>query len=171
MSATAVDLGPLGSGGEDGPDATLRAAREAVVAEHIRAEMAGDLDAVLATFPDGATYSVMPLGRDHNGDDEVRDLLGGLVAAFPDLTLCPLRVFHASDAVIVEGRMSGRQQADWGGITARGRTMDLPAALFFRFDGDRLINETVYYDHLSAVTQLGEPQVAEPALTEPSMAG
>jgi len=171
VSATGIDLGPLGSGGEDGPAATLRAAREAVIAEHIRAEMAGDLDAVLATFPGGATYSVIPLGHDHNGDDEVRDLLAGLVAAFPDLTLRPLRVFHASDAVIVEGRMSGRQRADWGGIAAAGRIMDLPAALIFRFDGGRLTNETVYYDHLSAVTQLSGPQAAEPGVTKPSMAG
>ncbi len=171
MSATAVDLGPLGSGGEEGPDAALRAAREAVVAEHIRAEMAGDLDAVLATFPGGATYSVVPLGQDHNGDDAVRDLLTGLMTAFPDLTLRPLRVFHATDAVIVEGRMSGQQQADWGGITARGRTMDLPAALIFRFDGERLTNETVYYDHLSAVAQLSEPQAAEPPVADASMAG
>jgi hypothetical protein len=50
------------------PDAALRARREAVVIEHLTAEMAGDLDACLATMPDGAHYRTMPLRRTLAGD-------------------------------------------------------------------------------------------------------
>ncbi len=136
------------------PGAGLRARREAVVREHISAETAGDLDATLATMPGGASYRILPTGRDHDGDDEVRELLAGLLHAFPDLQLVPVRVHHAADAVIIEGRTMGTQHADWAGIPSTGRVMDVEAAVIFRFDGDRMTNETVYYDHATVAAQL-----------------
>ena len=136
------------------PDAGLRARREAKVREHIAAETAGDLDGTLATMPGGANYRILPLGVEHDGDDQVRELLAGLLRAFPDLQLIPVRVHHAADAVIVEGRTRGTQHTEWAGIASQGRVMDVEAAVVFRFDGDRLTNETVYYDHATAAAQL-----------------
>ena len=136
------------------PGASRRARREAVVREHISSEMAGDLDACLATMPDGANYRILPMGREHDGDDQVRELLTDLLGAFPDLRLIPQLVHHAADAVIVEGRTVGTQHRDWAGIPTRGRVMDVEGAIVFRFAGDRLINETVYYDHAAVIRQL-----------------
>lgn len=120
------------------PDAGRRARREAVVREHMTSEMAGDLDACLATMPDGANYRIVPMGREHDGD----------------LRLVPQLVHHAADAVIVEGRTIGTQHRDWAGIPSSGRVMDVEGAVIFRFAGDRLINETVYYDHAAVIRQL-----------------
>lgn len=136
------------------PGAELRKRREDVVREHLRTEMAGDLDACLATMPGGANYRILPMGREHDGDDEVRELLAGLLTAFPDLQLIPQLVHHAADAVIIEGRTRGTQQADWAGIPNQGRVMDVDGAIIFRFDGDRMTNETVYYDHAAVIRQL-----------------
>jgi steroid delta-isomerase-like uncharacterized protein len=136
------------------PGAGLRARREAVVREHLRTEMAGDLDGCLATMPGGASYRILPMGRGHDGDDEVRELLSGLLRAFPDLRLIPQLMHHAPDAVIIEGRTRGTQHADWAGIASQGRVMDIPGAIIFRFDGDRMTNETVYYDHAAVIRQL-----------------
>ena len=33
--------------------------------------------------------------------------------------------------------------------------MDLRAAVFYRFDGDRMLNETVYFDLATMMRQLG----------------
>lgn len=136
------------------PGADLRRRREQVVREHMTTEMAGDLDACLATMPGGADYAIKPLGRDHHGDDEVRELLTGLLTAFPDLRLVPTLVHHAADALIVEGRTVGTQAGDWAGIPSKGLRMDVEGCVVFRFDGDRLTNETVYYDHAAVVAQL-----------------
>lgn len=136
----------------------LNARREAVVHAHIAAEMAGNLDGVLATFPRGAVYDIVPLGVRHDGNDAVRNLLTGLLAGFPDLELKIEQLHHAQAAVIIEGRMTGTHQAAWGGMPAAGGQLDLRAAVVFHFDGDVLIDETVYYDHLTAVAQLA-PQL------------
>lgn len=133
----------------------LRARREAVVAEHIRAETHQDVEGVLATFPGEPSYHVVPLGETHDGASAVRDLLTDLILGFPDLDLKVEVLHHADDAVIVEGRMTGTHTAFWGGMEPRGGRMDLPAAVFFRFDGDRLTNETVYFDVATLERQLG----------------
>jgi steroid delta-isomerase-like uncharacterized protein len=136
-------------------DSDLRQAREAVVAEHIRAEMAGDLDATLATFDREPEYDIVPLGTLHRGDDAVRSLLAHLLGAFPDLGLHPDVVRHTDDAVVIEGRMTGTHRGTYAGFEPAGGTLDLRAAIFFTFDGATLLRETVYYDELTLLTQIG----------------
>lgn len=136
------------------PAPGLRARRLAAVRAHLVAEMAGDVPATVATFPGGARYDIVPLGRAYDGDAAVRDLLTELTGAFGDLRLIPENVSHGPDAVIIEGRMTGTQRADWVGIACAGRVMDLRAAVFFHFDGDVMVDETVYYDHATAIAQL-----------------
>lgn len=41
------------------------------------------------------------------------------------------------------------------GFPARGNSLDLRAAIFFRFDGPDLRRETVYYDELTLLGQIG----------------
>ena len=135
------------------PD-TLFAHRGAVVAEHMRAEMAGDLDATLATFTGEPEYDIVPLPVVHRGD-EVRHLLADLLGAFPDLGLHPLVTRHTDDAVIIEGLMTGTHRGPYAGFEPTGRSMELRAAIFFTFDGRDLRRETVYYDELTLLAQLG----------------
>ena len=137
------------------PDPGCAERREQIVERHIQAEMAGDLDACLATFDAGVSYDIVPLGVPAVGEDAVRHLLQALIGAFPDLGLHVLRRHHAPDALIIEGRMTGTHLGIYAGIAPTGRTMDLRAAVFFRFEGDRLSNETVYYDELDLRRQLG----------------
>jgi steroid delta-isomerase-like uncharacterized protein len=133
----------------------LRTHRETVVAEHMRAEMAGDLDATLATFTDDPEYDIVPLPVLHRGDAEVRGLLANLLGAFPDLGLHPLVLRHTDDAVVIEGLMTGTHRGRYAGFEATGRSMELRAAIFFTFDGPDLRRETVYYDELTLLAQLG----------------
>ena len=136
------------------PDLDLQRRREAVVAEHMRAEMAADLDATLATFPGEPEYDIVPLHGVRRGHDEVRELLAHLLGAFPDLGLHVVVLRHTVDAVIIEGRMTGTQRGVYAGCAASGRVLDLRAAIFFHFDDDRLRRETVYYDELTLLTQI-----------------
>lgn len=136
-------------------DPDLERRREAVVAEHMRAEMAGDLDATLATFPGEPEYDIVPLGTLHVGHDAVHGLLSHLLGAFPDLGLHADVMRHGGDAVIIEGHMTGTHRGPYAGVAASGATLDLRAAVFFTFEGDELRRETVYYDELTLLRQIG----------------
>jgi predicted ester cyclase len=129
--------------------------RDEVIAEHIAAECAHDLDRALATFHT-AHYHVFPLGIDAPGDEAVRGLLGAVFGAFPDFEFVAERSYHASDAVIVEGRIKGTQRGEWAGVAPTGRAVDVPTCCIYHFDADRLTSESVYFDHATLLSQLGQ---------------
>jgi steroid delta-isomerase-like uncharacterized protein len=131
----------------------LRDRREAVVRAHVAAENAGDLNGTIASFHH-PRYDVVPMGAISDGEAAVRDLIGGLVRGFPDFHFEPLVMHHAERAVIVEGRMTGTHQVEWAGIPPRGGHMDLRVACVFDFEGERLMNETVYFDFATLQRQL-----------------
>lgn len=143
----------------------LRARRWAIVAKHIRCEIHGaDLDGAVAAFADGeATYDVVPLSflkpdgqaLTHPTATDVRAHLAYLTAAFPDLELVVERVHHCDDAVVVEGRSVGTHLGEFVGVAPTGRRMDVRACVVYRFDGDRMTNETVYFDLATQMRQLG----------------
>lgn len=147
--------------------AELRARRDETVFAHIRGERRGaDLDAALAAFADGeATYDVIPLrpilgtpeGRPtHPTPQEVHAHLAELTTAFPDLELVVHRIHHATFALIVEGVQIGTHTGRFHGLEATGRRITVPAAVFYRFEGERMLNETVYFDLATMMRQLGQ---------------
>jgi ketosteroid isomerase-like protein len=85
---------------------TQRGRREAVVRDHVAAENAGDVGATLTTFH-RPRYNVLPMGVVSDGEEAVRQLVGGLINAFPDFHFEIGKLHHADDAVIVEGVMTG----------------------------------------------------------------
>jgi steroid delta-isomerase-like uncharacterized protein len=147
------------------PDAALRERRWAVVAEHIRCEIHGaDIAGAVAAFAGGeASYDVVPLAflsspdqeLTHPSPEDVHAHLTYLTTAFPDLELIPERVHHTDDAVIVEGRSVGTQRGEFMGFPPSGARMDVRACVVYRFDGDRMTNETVYFDLATQLRQLG----------------
>jgi hypothetical protein len=130
-------------------DAELRRRREEVVLRHVERENAHDTEGVIATFAT-PSYDVpafehlKPEGQavTHPDEASVRAFLDGLLEQMPDLEVVVDRLHHADDAVIVEGRSLG------GGTSLR-------CAVFYRFDGDRKVNETVYFDSATIPRQLG----------------
>ncbi|MBL8661622.1 MAG: ester cyclase [Candidatus Odyssella sp.] len=132
----------------------LRARREAVIRAHAEAENRHDVEATLRTF-DHPRYEVVPLGDPIDGADNVRDLLAGLFAGFPDFCVEIERLHHGDGAVTVEARIRGTHRGPWAGIPATGRRIDVPALSLFLFDGDRLACEKVYFDMATLMRQLG----------------
>lgn len=137
----------------DTAPSTLEARREAIVTKHIDAENSGNLDLLIEAFH-RPHYDVVPMGAVFDGEAAVRDLVGGLVAAFPDFHFRAEKLHHAESAVIVQGHMTGTHRTDWAGILASGRRMDVAVACVFDFDADRLVNETVYFDFATLQRQL-----------------
>jgi len=134
-------------------DNSLRTRREKVVQDHINAENTGNLDGMIASFH-RPRYEVFPMGAVFEGEQPVRDLVAGLVTGFPDFHFAPTTIHHSDHAVIVEARMTGTHAAEWGGIPAKQKKLDIPLVCIFDFEEDRLINEKVYFDFASVQRQL-----------------
>ncbi|MFJ1809516.1 hypothetical protein [Streptomyces sp. NPDC088157] len=138
------------------PDEDLRKRREAVVIEHTVAEGAWDIDGVIATFPRGGVYRVIPFEESPLIGEEAikKGYFAELQKAFPVADHSLFHVHHTPTAVIVEAQFRAKQEADWRGIPNRGKTVDTPVAIFFHFDGDVLIDETLYFDMATFARQL-----------------
>ena len=132
----------------------LQARRQAAVQKHIDAENSADLDAMIASFH-RPRYEVFPMGATFEGEQPVRELVAGLVGAFPDFRFTPTRTHHAEHAVIVEARMTGTHRREWAGLPPLGKKLDLPLICVFDFEDDRLVNEKVYFDFADVQRQLG----------------
>ena len=133
--------------------ATLATRRDAVIAEHIAAECAHDIERALKTFST-PHYHVFPLGIDAPGADAVRGLLQAVLDAFPDFEFVADRTYHAAAAVTVEGRILGTHRGEWAGIAGTGNRVDVPTCCIYHFDDDRLTSETVYFDHATMLAQI-----------------
>jgi steroid delta-isomerase-like uncharacterized protein len=135
---------------------TLRARRDRVVDAHIAAEaVQHDVTAALSTFHH-PRYEVSAMGAVVDGRDGVQGLLTGLLTAFPDFWLEKTAPRHADDAVIVECRFGGMHRGPWVGIEATGKQMAVQAVCIFAFEGEKLVCEKVYFDHVTVRRQLSE---------------
>ncbi|WP_322780419.1 ester cyclase [Frankia sp. Cas4] len=136
------------------PEAKLRARREAIVRTHMEAEGRHDVAATLNTFAE-ANYDVVALGAPTNGPQAVEELLTMLFGAFPDFAAEALSIHHGDDIVFVDTWMAVTHHGPWAGVPATGRPIDVRCGCVFHFDGDRLVKETVSFDHATLLGQIG----------------
>jgi steroid delta-isomerase-like uncharacterized protein len=139
-----------------------RSARLALVEQHIRLENAHDLESVLLTFGDTARYDDEAWGGHYQGGNEVRRFYAQLMRALPDLEIEVQHRHVTDDAVLVEVMIRGTHLAEWRGLPATGRRVEVPLCGVYTFDADdRLAREKIYYDRGTVLRQLGvfhEPQ-------------
>jgi len=141
-----------------------RAARIALVEQHIRFENQHDLEGVLSTFGDTAHYDDEAWGEHHEGRDGVRRFYEQLMRALPDLVIDVQRQHVTEDAILMEVMIRGTHLGSWRGLPATGRRVDVPLCGVYTFDrDDRLAGEKIYYDRGTVLRQLGvfhEPESA-----------
>ena len=135
-----------------------REARLKLVEEHVRAENAHDLDAIMETFGHQATF--MLNGLSLNNRENIRALYDGFgfseQGGFSNLK-AEVKQQHVSDeAITLEIVLSGKHTSEWQGIPATGREFEIPACAIFAFDGEgKLAGERVYFDGALLLKQLG----------------
>ena len=133
-------------------------ARERVLAEHLRAENDHDLDGIMATFTPDATLVLN--GQTFEGTDIIRRAHAALGfgdhGGFSDLHIAEVARHAAHGAIVLEERLSGRHTGTWEGLTATGRTFEVPLCTVYQFAADgRLAAEHVYFDSALLLRQLG----------------
>lgn len=136
------------------PSEEVLRAREKLVLDHFRDEVAQDWDATLSTFPH-PHYELIAQLTVHDGDDEVRRYYHDTRVAFPDQHHELIALRHAQDAVIVEFWLMGTHDGPLGKIPATGSKHRTRMTAYFLFDADEnLVVERVYFDQLSILKQL-----------------
>ncbi len=145
----------------------LRQRRLDVIDEHFRSEIDQDFDRTLATFNGHPHYEIMPTGQVYDGDDEVLAYHRNQRTAFPDQRHENVRHHVADDAVISEFDLLGTNLGAFYGLPPTGKSFRVPVVAVFFFEGDRIVNERVYLDSASMLTQIGRGEILAFAGGEP----
>ena len=107
----------------------------------------------------GFRYIELGTGRKLAGPDEFIDAMRGWKTAFPDVRGTISDVMVTDTTVAVELVWAGSHQGAFEGL---GRTIDAtgihqatPAALFFVFEGDQIVETRQYFDMVGLYEQIG----------------
>jgi steroid delta-isomerase-like uncharacterized protein len=133
---------------------TLRARREALVREHMESENVHDFDTTIGTFGH-PRYELIATGEIYDGEAAVRGYYAESRTAFPDQRNEVVELHHAEDTVAVEFILLGTHLGPLRGLPPTGRSFRCRMTAYFVFDGDRLVNERVYFDQATILRQLG----------------
>ena len=140
-------------------DEALRERRLAVIKEHMDTEVTHEFDRTLATFDGHPRYEIMATGQVYDGDDEVMNYYRTTRTAFPDQRHDNSRFHVTDDSVIVEFDLLGTNLGEFYGLPPTGKAFRVPVNAVFRFAGDRVVNERIYFDSASLVTQIGRGEL------------
>src|ERR1700682_1793574 len=137
----------------------LRQRRLAIIREHKDTEVTKEFDARLTTFNGNPHCEIMATGQIFDGDEEVMGYYLTTRTAFPDQRHDNAR-FHVSDAaVIVEFALLGTNLGEFYGMPPTGKAFRVPIIAVFFFVDDRIVNERIYFDTASLVTQIGRAEL------------
>ena len=140
-------------------DDDLRQRRLEIISEHMDTEVTQEFDRTLATFNGHPRYEIMPTGQVFDGDDEVMGYYRMTRTAFPDQRHYNVRHHVSDDTVIVEFDLLGTNLGEFYGLPPTGKAFRVPIIAVFFFEGDRIVNERVYFDSASLVTQIGRGEI------------
>ena len=137
----------------------LRQRRLEVIRTHMDTEVTKEFDATLATFKDDSGgrphYEIMATGQVFDGDDEVMEYYRTTRTAFPDQRHDNVRYRVADDSIVVEFDLLGTNLGEFYGLPPTGRSFRVPVVAVFFFEGERIVNERIYFDAASLVAQIG----------------
>ena len=111
-------------------------------------EVTQEFDRTLATFNGHPRYEIMPTGQIFDGDEEVMGYYRMTRTAFPDQRHDNVRYHVTDDTVIVEFDLLGTNLGEFYGLPPTGKAFRVP-----------IVNERVYFDSASLVTQIGRGEV------------
>lgn len=125
------------------------ARRDHTMDAHIAAEVAHDVDAIMATYSPDA--ELIFNGQVFDTLEKIRTLhlaigFGG-TGAFPDLSSPPLRSFKAEEVIVIEYCIKGTHKGEFMGIFPTGKKVEMAATVIYEFDDDaKLKSERAYID-------------------------
>ncbi len=118
----------------------------------------GDIEGVAGLFAENALLTVA--GVRYEGRDQIRAYWQQLARAFPDGTSAIGRSTESGDMLFAEVTSRGTNTGelvlpDGTTIPATGKPSVVPGMLFAQVRDGKLVEESIYYDSLSVLSQLG----------------
>ncbi len=127
----------------------------ALAYEHFAAESAHDAVRTLATLADDIMYRVVASGAIVHGKEAVSKYYDVWWTAFPDVNIEIKRIVAAGEWVIAENVATATHLGPWLGIPSTGKRTVQNLCAVIRCRGGLMIEETVYYDQLERIRQIG----------------
>jgi steroid delta-isomerase-like uncharacterized protein len=123
-------------------------ARQTMEALHQR-----DLDGVRAAVAPGARfYGWAPVPLDVDG---YQGFMSALLAAFPDSRFLVDDVIAEGDKVAVRHRLQGTHRAEFQGIPATGKQVEVGGIVIFRIENGAIVEAWLNADLMGMLQQLG----------------
>ena len=127
----------------------------AMLEEHLRAEIAGELDATLATMTD-APYLLPGTGLAARGLAAVTEVYRTRFRDVPDQAFEVVRSVVTDDVAVIEGYLNATPHGLFFGLQGHGKRVRLRAAVWIEFRDGKLAGERGYYDTAELQRQLVE---------------
>jgi steroid delta-isomerase-like uncharacterized protein len=128
---------------------------DALIEQHIEAEMAGDPAGAVAMYTDDVEHDVVgsPSGPNH-GRAAARGFYEQLVADFQTEEMAPTRQLYADDFCVIEHLCTGRATGEFLGIPGGDRRVSFRMLHVWEFKDGAISRENVWLDGGAIVAQL-----------------
>lgn len=140
-------------------DDALRRRRIKMLERHFQSEVDHDWATCLATFNGRPHYEIMATGQVYDGDDEVLAYHRNQRIAFPDQRHENVRYHFADDVIVTEFDLLGTNLGPFLGLEPTGKAFRVPVVALFFFAGERIVNERIYLDIASLLSQIGRTEI------------
>ncbi|MCU1356231.1 MAG: putative ester cyclase [Acidimicrobiales bacterium] len=143
-------------------DDELLARRDAILREHFETEVSHQFDRTLATFGGHPHYEIMATGQVFDGDEEVLGYYLTTRTAFPDQRHDGVTIHHADGCAVAEFDLLGTNTGELYGRPPTGKAFRVPVCAIFFFEGADIVNERIYFDTASLLSQIGHGELLAP---------
>jgi steroid delta-isomerase-like uncharacterized protein len=127
--------------------------------EQIHAFNTGDWEQMRAMLASGSRYDELGTQREVEGSEKIVELFKSWKTAFPDavgdVTSAVASGNKAALEVTWKGTHTGPLETAEGTIPASGNRQETPAAVFFTFEGDKIMESRHYFDSMTLLKQIG----------------
>ena len=93
--------------------------------------------------------------RDITGIDEVREMIGGYLTAFPDLHMTVEQQVVEDNLICTRWKATGTHDGPLGDIEPTGKRIDFTGQIISRFQGAKIAEEWEVFDELKMLQQIG----------------
>jgi steroid delta-isomerase-like uncharacterized protein len=142
----------------------ISAERMAVLREHVRAESAHDMDAVIGGMTPDCFNDVVGAPELFVGPTQTAERYRKHWEGFPDFTVRVRRILCADEScVVTENEWRGTHLGTFMGWPATGKPVRMRAIVVWHFKDDALWGETIFFDNASLLKQIGARVEIPPA--------
>lgn len=133
-----------------------------VFQQHVNAEMAGDLEATMATMTEAPHLHNIPVKMGGVGREGVRHFYANhLVGKFfpPDVEFINVSRTIGEEQLVEENviKFTHTVPIDWmlPGVPSTGRRVEVAVVVIVKFENGKVAHEHIYWDQASVLVQLG----------------